>query len=320
MKRNFILILVIFLHSNCFAQHLLKCKLLDSVSKEPVQYANISIIHSPKGTYSNIKGCFELEFDCNSDSLFISMVGYKSLIVKIESLNLLQEDTLFLVKNTYELNEVTIFANTKLKSDTKNLGYINKASNISISGRSRSEIAVYINNTEYKSAFIKEVVYEIKRHHISPKNKQKELIKDKRFENFKTAVRVHLYTKDSVDGKPDKELLVENVVIILDEKFKDKLKVDISKHNIILPKEGVFVGIEWLGLVDEITSNIVVDKKYHLNTSVLLTTKLHEKITWMRHAAYGQDWGKKDMEALQKLHKNNEILNAAFGISIEVVD
>ena len=50
---------------------------------------------------------------------------------------------------------------------------------------------------------------------------------------------------------PGKELLQQEIIVILDSKSKKDVEHDVSQYNIDFPSKGAFVGIEWFGVLDE---------------------------------------------------------------------
>ncbi len=318
-KTSKILIYVFFLgfSTNSFAQAMIECRLLDSITKFPIQYANVYSVSSQTGTYSNKDGWFKILLENKSDSLYISMIGYQTLKMSFENLDSTKINILHLNPISYHLNEISVVAKKEDKPELITLGYINFSKKERISSFSRTEMAVFIENPRYENTIIKSVIYPIKKSRFLEKwVKNEDLDNSKDFQDFNTAVRVHLYTVDSLDGKPDKELIPESIVIVLKRLYKNDLEVNLSKFNIILPKEGVFVGIEWLGLVNDFTGEIISDKKYRLATSTSLTYKENKPNTWFRNLNSGQIWFQEPHKAFQYLHKTDKVVNAAFGLKI----
>lgn len=83
--------------------------LMDSATQKPVPYANIGIAEKNLGTVSDENGCFSLAVPDSlaKHDLTISRIGYQKTAIAINSFGKLA-DTLSLVPETYELQEVTI--------------------------------------------------------------------------------------------------------------------------------------------------------------------------------------------------------------------
>lgn len=83
--------------------------LMDSVTQKPVPYANIGIAGKDLGTVSDENGRFSLAVPDSLAKLdlTISRIGYQKMTIAINSFGKLA-DTLLLVPETYELQEVTV--------------------------------------------------------------------------------------------------------------------------------------------------------------------------------------------------------------------
>ena len=68
------------------AQSLLTGSLLDAVSKQPLPYAGLQLWPSQRGTIANEVGAYSLLPSDGDDSLYISLVGYRSLRLAIRDL------------------------------------------------------------------------------------------------------------------------------------------------------------------------------------------------------------------------------------------
>ena len=83
--------------------------LMDSVTKKPVTFANIGIAEKSLGTVSDENGRFSLAVPDSlaKHDLTISRIGYQKTAIAIKSFGKFA-DTLLLVSETYELQEVTV--------------------------------------------------------------------------------------------------------------------------------------------------------------------------------------------------------------------
>lgn len=90
------------------AQHIIKGKIIDGQSREPLAFVNISIDGSQRGITSSVEGTFSIKTDAPVSQLTFSYVGYETKIIK-----LIPEDNgkdLFvkLTRKEVELSEVTV--------------------------------------------------------------------------------------------------------------------------------------------------------------------------------------------------------------------
>ncbi len=102
--------LIMGLSFTLFAQDSISGQIYDSVSKEPIQFANVGILNSGIGTISNENGEFVIIFNENitiDDTLRISIIGYKKLDI-IFSSESVQNTEYYLEPMIYELNEVVV--------------------------------------------------------------------------------------------------------------------------------------------------------------------------------------------------------------------
>ncbi|MEH6682857.1 MAG: carboxypeptidase-like regulatory domain-containing protein [Sediminicola sp.] len=102
--------ILLFLISFCFAGplmgQLLKGRVLDENTKEPIPYATIQFA-SDKGTISNEEGFFSLERDGTADSLQIASMGYASKALPLSAINT-GELIVYLRENVIALNNVYV--------------------------------------------------------------------------------------------------------------------------------------------------------------------------------------------------------------------
>ncbi len=108
------------------SQTVLKGKIIDQHSGNPVDYANIGVLEKSKGTVSNFDGSFELSLllpEINfQDTLQISRIGYKTLKYTTKDFSkILQENTtIFIEPQTLELDGVVVKSSD---SDKRRIGY-----------------------------------------------------------------------------------------------------------------------------------------------------------------------------------------------------
>lgn len=87
-------------------------KVFDKATKEPLSFANISLLGKSVGTVSNEEGEFNLKiFQKNiSDTLVISFIGYKNTYIPINQLSVLM-NRIYLEEDQYQIQEVVIRTN-----------------------------------------------------------------------------------------------------------------------------------------------------------------------------------------------------------------
>ncbi|MEM6321741.1 MAG: hypothetical protein AAF960_29040, partial [Bacteroidota bacterium] len=92
-------------------------------------------------------------------------------------------------------------------------------------------------------------------------------------------IRPLLISKDSFDYRP-KQVIIPKSKIIEVGKKKGWIEIDISELNLTFPKEGLFIGLEFL------TENDEVEVNNRLNIGLQPFEK--EEYTWVKYL--GSDW------------------------------
>lgn len=199
-------------------------KILNSENNKPISYANIKFLKSKKGTFSDEKGIFLISNN-EIDSLLISVLGFEDKVLSVSKI----KDTIFLIPKTITLKEITL-SNKKAE-----YGYFKKTRKFIRSVLNRVIVAMYIpNNNIDNQEYITTLHYRIKKYGTKP-----------------SIVRPHLYSVNKKNGNPNKELLNNNIIVDVEDK-NNILSIDISKMNIIFPKDGIFVALEWVGNTSDI--------------------------------------------------------------------
>ncbi|MBT3207363.1 MAG: hypothetical protein HN704_15665 [Bacteroidetes bacterium] len=116
--------LLVILSFWSFSQDNIQATVKDAKTKEPLQYCNIVIKSSGKGTITNADGVFNISVDSAKDSLQFYYMGYE--IKTISAVQLLQMNEIFLQKKDFEIQEITVYTDNDylyeiLKKCRKNL-------------------------------------------------------------------------------------------------------------------------------------------------------------------------------------------------------
>lgn len=214
---------------DCFSQNCLK--VLDKSNNSEVAFATVKFNKS--GLYTAEKGAFCLDELGKADSITISAVGYESIVLSVKKL--LVEPKILLNPIPISLETVTIKPN-RSKIKVLSLGYFKaKGSRKSLTPNSNKQYATFIQNEFGEEKTIEKVKVAVKP------------FKNEKISAFK--IRVRLYG-NSTDNKPNKDLLLSNVIVDFHKKTKN-IEANISKFGIKLPINGVWMGVETLGYYDE---------------------------------------------------------------------
>lgn len=221
---KFIVFALIIIPSLSFSQINIKGVVCNSKGA-PLSFTNIVSVKKQNGTTTDEKGIFQLDNLDKNDTLKISNIAYYSKLVSVETLE--KNDTIFLNENTKTLDEVIItnFGNFKTEQD---LGFLNFKTNASFDLKPGGQIALFIENKMERIGWIKEVSF-----------------KAKTQGKCKCGIRVRLIQPDSSGRNPDLDLLNDNIIVNSND-LKRTNRINLSDYKILMPKNGVFVVLEWL--------------------------------------------------------------------------
>lgn len=204
-------------------------RIIEYKTGNPVPYANIWIKNQNIGTTSDDNGYFSLKVDnsTRSDSIIVSSIGFNDTLIQISEM----DSKLVLKPKIYQISEIAVFPKERKElilndlSDAEFKGGIMNDTTPQIVGR------YFPYNEENKDyAYIKSVLIYSRDSH-------------------KGKLNLRIYSFDTTNARPIKELVMKNIIVETKKSmfFKAKpVEVDLSKFNITFPKEGLFIGVEWL--------------------------------------------------------------------------
>lgn len=218
---HFFLIFFITAHS----QTVIKCRVLDSASKAPVEFANAGIVSKAFGTVTDEKGEFTLNVPDSllEEKIKISILGYKAKAIPVKKL--INTSVVYLSESAYNLSEVAV---KPKKTKHKVLGNETKSQMATCgftSNKLGCELGVKL-NIKHKETQLKKLSFNIAR------NVYDSLI-----------FRVNIYKKDK-DGQPGENLLTKSLFVTPQAKT-GLVEVDLSKLYLFVDDD-VFVTIEWI--------------------------------------------------------------------------
>lgn len=218
LRKNLSLLFLLFFN---FILSQEKYAVIDSLSKEPISYANIWM-NNKIFTNSDENGYFLIE---NKEANYhISCLGYKKK--KID----LTKNTIFLIPDSISLKEI-ILVNRKSKKEIK-LGS-NKKKDINIASNFNDKFA------EIGKIFI-------------PQDTSCLFLKEVKFNTFSmlknATLKINIYSLDN--NMQPYELITNSNLICSIKKGNQKSEINLEEQYIIVPKEGFMVSIQIL-LVEE---------------------------------------------------------------------
>ena len=221
--KNTLTITLLFIGLNAFAQKECNYSILDNNNKNRIPFAIIQ--YDSTGFYTDSLGKFSIDKEkLLSKSIKISCLGYESKqIVVTNDCNV----SIYLEPVTFKLPTFTV---SSKPPKTVKLGIVKKTS-ISASILSGEIIATFIPNESNTQKIVKKIVFPYRSH-----KDDKKLIT--------SCFRFHLFSVGS-SKSPEMDLIEQNLVFY-PEKLRGKIEIDVRKYNIVIPPEGIFVGVEWV--------------------------------------------------------------------------
>lgn len=204
----------------------------DYATRQPIPYVNLSIFESQTGTSSDDDGSYfleikEIDFGKN---IHLSSLGFRDSIISVTKF--IKEDKIYLKAKTEELDEVVISKKFEEKFLEVNI----------IKNR---EIKTGFPGFEHPLIIALYFPYEVFYESTENLNSIKVFLRHGWFNKSRSSkFRLRLFSIGS-DGFPDKDLVSESIIVEASKKQRE-INVDVSKYNLRFPKEGFYVGLEWL--------------------------------------------------------------------------
>lgn len=232
-------LLLVLLLLGFYASAQIRGVVKDSISGEPIPYVNIWVDGETTGTTSEENGSFSLDIK-EEKVLVFSALGYESK--KSSS----KTEIILLKPKVFELKEVVI-EQPKFKKEIEIGNYETSGFRISI-GNINSAVLFKPNDNMLAHPFLKKVIFLTKS------------------DIDKAKIRIKILSVD-VYNSPGESLLDEEIIVIVN-KGKNKNSIDLSSYNFIIPKEGFFISFEKL---------LIEENKYYSENNY--KDKLGKKIT-----------------------------------------
>ena len=276
-------------------------KFVDKNTNKPISYCTITCSNDQTGGFSDSLGIIAIQNIINCDKILVTSLGYKSEVFMVKNNPQKTKDTLlfYLTPDTLKLEEVQIAKDaTKIKLVKYNLGHFkSKKELIDGTGAIGNTRALYIKNpTNNTSTKITKVLYSIYGYKDS-----------KLVDNQSAMVRINLFRKAENSDAPGLPLINEDI-IIRTKKGQGQIIYDVSKYNILLPKDGVFIAIQWLG---ELTSKI---KPINISPSLNSHRNVDDSIVYFKFL--DKEWRKAKPGITMRTKKEVPVWVPNFGISV----
>ena len=275
-------------------------KFVDKNTNKPISYCTITCSNDQTGGFSDSLGIIAIQNIINCDKILVTSLGYKSEVFMVKNNPQKNKDTLlfYLTPDTLKLEEVQIAKDaTKIKLVKYNLGHFNSKKEVTDrTGAIGNTRALYIKNpTNNTSTKITKILYSIDGR------------RDPLFDNQSAMVRINLFRKAENSDAPGLPLINEDI-IIRTKKGQGQIVYDVSKYNILLPKDGVFIAIQWLG---ELTSKIKL-----INISPRLNSHRNVDDSIVYFKFLDKEWRKIKPGITMRTKKEVPVSVPNFGISV----
>lgn len=266
--KKFLLALLVFTGSAVFSQSNSKIYVVDTVTKLTIPFVSIQFVGSNIGIYTNDLGFFDRPTE---KMIQLSCVGYFPKLLNLDN----SLDTIFMIPKIYNLPQVVIVPEKNRKPIT--LGYFDVKSKFSYSQSSGKELAVFISNTQNKDLLLKNVLLKI--------DKRKIVLHDF---DFVSVFKLNIYKTG-----PQKEiasLINTKDLIYNSEILENKTIINLSDLNIVVPKNGIYIGIVWVGKLKKPTSELYFDSKNSIEPFISGTFDISNSIVYERNTWADNKW------------------------------
>jgi hypothetical protein len=235
---------------------------LKDTNNNPIPYANVVLFNSRNGTNANEDGSFKLDItNCSNDSLLISAIGFQNKILHLT--NYRPDDnlgTIVLESRSIEINTVTVNAH-KINYNKKVALGLQKEGSTFYYTLFGDEICAYIENSRHQRGLMNAIHLHLKKHWWA---------------DYTTNLNIKIYQYNQQTDAPGEPLYFNNIIVSPGNKTQD-FKIPVKDYNIIIPKEGVCIAVEW------INSSQVTKKEYTLGPGFQYTNASTKKLTWKNY-------------------------------------
>lgn len=302
-----------------------KVQFLDSETKNPIAFATIAF-GDGLGGYTNENG--EFTFD-KKQKFSVSMLGYKSLSISEEEFKLIIE----LESQPFEIEEIIISNKKGKQKIVKQKAYWKNSTWLdSYTPQIGNEIAVLIPNEKNQEAVLSKIIVPIATNPLRIFDKKSKDFFKERMDFPYTIIRIRFYKNEN--NKPE-ELLYSDEIIVNVHNSKEKFsEIDLEKYGIDIPENGLFVGLEFIGVTDINQSYVYKPNYYeverngikakttiHVNICIPIDQKNKKQMSFVRYSDWYKNgeklkWKPFTEETFLKLNEDREKLKGAANIGL----
>ena len=216
----------------------------DSISGKPIPYVSIWVENENYGSTTEENGTFSINTSEKSKNLIFSALGYEKKIIKISKVSEVN-----LIQTAFQLEEIVI----SKRKETKQLeiGKTDNAILQAFDNGPRIDTKFFPYYASYKKTrFIKKIT----------------ISTDSKIDN--ATVKIHFYNVDA-NGFPGEEILNKDFIVAVN-KGVNKTSFSLTKFNLKMPLNGLFVGFEKLIIENNKLEKTIIDK--NTNTTQIQKT------------------------------------------------
>jgi hypothetical protein len=225
---------------------------LDEETKVPIPYATIKY-QDNLGTFTNEKGIFLL--DKKFDRLMIKSIGYKELNFDLKDI----KDTLLMSVEPIKLDPIVITPLAERSSLSKvNMKTNNEFHKCYFSNVGNEIAKLILGNSNSKKSYLTNIKIPTNSSILKVRTKDNTKAKEVN-DAFCSVFQIQFYENEN--GLPGQLLNYDLTIIKITQKDDKYFQIDLSEKNIIVPKEGVFIGLLAIGRADE-NGNLLLENPY----------------------------------------------------------
>ncbi|MFN3967403.1 carboxypeptidase-like regulatory domain-containing protein [Flavobacterium sp.] len=237
-----VLIIVLFLKTFWVSAQI-KGVVKDSLTGKPISYVNIWVENENIATTSEEDGTFSFNISANKNLIF-SALGYEKKTIKAS-----QSAQVLLSSKAFDLEEVVISNSIETKRIV--IGQTENTVAQAFDNGPRIDVKYFPYNLAYqKTKYIKKIM----------------LNTDSRIED--ATVKIRFYRVDA-NGFPGEEMLKKDLIVSVKNGTRSN-KIDLSDYNLVMPKNGLFVGFEKLMIEKNKKEKTITDQ--NTKTTQILKT------------------------------------------------
>lgn len=258
-----LLINILLLITNIFNAQIVKGIINDSLTQEPLPYANVVLMNG-KGIYSDEKGQFELDIKNNIyDTLKISSLGYEGKLFPLIAYKNQDIVNLKVSLDAKVINiEKIVLSKKKINYNKKKVLGESKEGNVGMTSLIGYETCIYIENPIQTMGKVRRAYIDLKKRHNA---------------DYIAMFNIKFYEYDEKNNIPGKELYSKNIYIT-PKNHKYRLWIDVEDYNIKLPKNGICVGVELINTVGKVDKYAKFGPMFRYTLS-----KKNKSITWSNY-------------------------------------